>query len=97
MKRCVHRVFFAIVSYNFNASFKNVTYIKESEMNNTILTHLLKKLDQPDLIEKLSGSLSLSELNSLLMEVFRRKSLSVSPARLIENYRHNRYSNRIAK
>lgn len=51
---------------------------------------LAKKIGEPGIIEKLT-TLSLSELNSLLLDVFRKKAEQVSPAALLRNYEKNRF------
>ncbi len=49
------------------------------------------KFQFPAAIDDLAGNLSLSELNTLLMEVFRQRSRKLEPAVLLDNYRRNRF------
>ena len=57
-----------------------------------IAESLSKKIGHPDIVEKLAKQLSLSELNSLLLEIFREKaSQQISPAELQKNYEQNRF------
>lgn len=60
-------------------------------MANPTLEGLLKKTGDPELLQKLTGKLSLSELNSLLLEVFRAKAQAISPAELLKAYQANRF------
>ena len=52
---------------------------------------ILKKLGDDDLIEKLSGKISSSEFQTLMLEVFRRKSKNISVADVVEAYKKNRF------
>jgi hypothetical protein len=60
-------------------------------MPNPTLTRLLQKIGNPDLIEELTNQLSLSELNSLLLEIMNRKTTTIFPATLLKQYRQNRF------
>lgn len=60
-------------------------------MANPTLEGLLKKTGDPELLQKLTGKLSLSELTSLLLEVFRAKAQVISPAELLKAYQANRF------
>ncbi len=60
----------------------------------------MKKNNQPDisrkmqhasLIDNLVENLTLSELNTLLMEVFRHKSQRMKPSMIFDSYRNNRF------
>jgi hypothetical protein len=59
-------------------------------MPNPTITSLLSKINQPDLLEKL-GSLSSSELNSLLMEVFRLRAANITASDVMKAYQTNRF------
>jgi len=56
-----------------------------------IAESIIKKIGQPAIIEKLTKELSLSELNSFLLEVFRKVTLQINPPELQKNYEHNRF------
>jgi hypothetical protein len=56
-----------------------------------IAKSLSKKIGHPDIVEKLSKQFSLSELNSLLLELFREKASQISPSELQKNYEQNRF------
>ena len=56
-----------------------------------IAKSILKKIGEDDIIEKLTEKLSLSELNSLLLEILRKASEKISPAELMRNYEKNRF------
>lgn len=57
----------------------------------TIADRLAEKTGCPGLIDILTEKLSLSELNSVLLEVFRRQTGQISPAELLRQYRQNRF------
>lgn len=60
-------------------------------MNAALLEKILKRIDQPELIQILTSKLSGTELNSLLLAVFHESSLTLTPAELLANYRKNRF------
>ena len=62
-------------------------------MDNKHLQTVLKKLDCIGFIESVVDNLTLSELNTLLLEVFRKKSQKVTPSSLLESYNNNRFVN----
>lgn len=59
-------------------------------MSNPVINALLSRLDDPGLLKKLD-SLSATELNSLLLEVMRLRSLSISAGDLMKAYQENRF------
>ncbi|HRI60162.1 MAG TPA: hypothetical protein PK228_10580 [Saprospiraceae bacterium] len=60
-------------------------------MNKDILDRLVVATGIPDLVEILSERLSASDLNSLLLEVFSKKTTQTTPADLLRAYRNNRF------
>ncbi|WP_128547386.1 hypothetical protein [Larkinella soli] len=60
-------------------------------MSPEVIEKILKKTGQPDLIGLLTESLSASELNSLLLEVFNRSVSRYSAPELLRNYQLNRF------
>lgn len=56
-----------------------------------IVSKILERIGQPQLVEQLSENLSGSELNSLLLEVFKRKTSAIEPAELLRHYQKNRF------
>ena len=60
-------------------------------MPSKIIDNILKKTGTPDLLEVLSDSLNSGELQSLLLEVFSRKTAEIDPAKLLRNYKENRF------
>lgn len=56
---------------------------------------ILEKAGVPDLLDILDRRISSSELNSLLLALFDRKTAQLSPADLMRNYEMNRPSNRL--
>ncbi len=60
-------------------------------MNKDILNRLVAKAGIPDLVKMLSERLSASDLNSLLLEVYSKKTTQTTPAGLLRAYRNNRF------
>lgn len=60
-------------------------------MSSIIANKILKRINRPDLISVLTNELSGSELNSILLEVFNRKTSILSPAELLNQYQDNRF------
>jgi hypothetical protein len=60
-------------------------------MSSVIVDKILERIKQPQLIEILSEKLSGSELNSVLLEVFHRRSKNIKPAELLRLYDENRF------
>jgi hypothetical protein len=59
-------------------------------MNEKLIRRILGKAQVPDLLDILSQRLSLSDLKSLLMEVYRRRSQALTPQQLLQQYEQNR-------
>ena len=60
-------------------------------MDKSILDRLAAETGVPGIVDILGEKLSASDLNSLLLEVFRRKTAQLSPSRLLRAYRQNRF------
>lgn len=60
-------------------------------MGNPTIDKILKKLGQNDLLDILVHRLTASELNSLLLEVYKMKTEALSPAELLNGYISNRF------
>lgn len=60
-------------------------------MDKNILHRLAAEAGLPGIVDILGGKLSSSDLNSLLLEVFRRKTVQLPPSRLLRAYRQNRF------
>ncbi|MFD2570252.1 hypothetical protein ACFSUS_06370 [Spirosoma soli] len=60
-------------------------------MDSLIVERILARLGRPDLVNILANDLSNSELNSVLMDVFSRKTGQLSPPELLKSYRSNRF------
>ena len=56
-----------------------------------LLQKIRRKTGGVDLVELLSTQISGSELQSVLLEVYRKKSQQVSPGKLLRGYRDNRF------
>lgn len=56
-----------------------------------IAQKIVERIGQPDLIDILVNELSGSELTSLLLEVFNRRTQQLSPTDLLQTYQHNRF------
>ena len=61
----------------------------ETEMS--IIQKIMKKRDNPELFSQILA-LSMSEINSLLLEVFRKKTKEMTPAELLRQYAQNRFT-----
>jgi hypothetical protein len=60
-------------------------------MDNQILKRILREAGAPDLLETLTQRLEPSDLQSLLLAVYRERAKAVSPATLLRQYRQNRF------
>lgn len=60
-------------------------------MENEIIKSILKKTDSSELIDILARKLTSTELNSLMMEVYKLKSQNMTPAELMKSYEVNKY------
>jgi hypothetical protein len=60
-------------------------------MANPTVSSLLQKAGDTELLKKLTGVFTTTELNSFLLEVFRGKAKDVSPATLLQAYQQNRF------
>jgi hypothetical protein len=58
-------------------------------MSTLISKKILERIGQPDLLEQLK-SLPGTDLNSLLLEVFRQRTAEYSPSRLLQHYQRSR-------
>ncbi len=65
---------------------------REHNMEDKILERILTTADIPDLLEVLTNRLSLSDLQSLLLEVYRRRAASLKPSDLLQQYEYNRFT-----
>jgi len=52
---------------------------------NPILRRILKKTGDPGLFDALASGMSPSDLQSLLLEVYRKRIVSISPSDLLSN------------
>lgn len=57
-----------------------------------ILERIVRELGQPGLVASLAERLSASDLNSLLMEVFRLRAARVEPPQVLARYRGDRFT-----
>jgi hypothetical protein len=60
-------------------------------MSSIIVRKILDRIGQSDLLSKLGGNLSGTELNSLLLEVLRQQTLKCSASQLLNHYQTNRF------
>jgi len=60
-------------------------------VGNPTIDNVLKKLGQEDMLDILANKLTSSELNSLLLELFRLKTERLSPSELLNGYISNRF------
>lgn len=59
-------------------------------MNEKLIQRILTQAQVPDLLEVLTDRLSQSDLQSLLLEVYRSRSQSLTPQHLLQQYEQNR-------
>lgn len=60
-------------------------------MNIKILNRIIEKSQVPGLLDALVNRLSLSDVGSLLLEVYRQRTATMTPKRLIDQYAKNRF------
>ena len=60
-------------------------------MKEKIITRILRTAGVPDLLEVLSERLSQSDLQSLLLEVYRRRVQTLTPRHVLQQYEGNRF------
>ncbi len=63
----------------------------ELPMDNPIVERILREAGTPDLLETLTQRLEPSDLQSLLLAVYRERAKGTSPAALLRHYRQNRF------
>ena len=59
---------------------------------NNIASRVAKKTGYPSLLDDLSEKLSASELNTLLLELFRLRAKKITPAELLRQFEKNRFA-----
>lgn len=60
-------------------------------MSSVITQKFLDRIGHPELVQTLSEKLSGTELNSLLLEVFRKRMNNISPPTLLKHFHSNRF------
>lgn len=60
-------------------------------MNEKWLQRISRNIQFPDWVAALSERISPSDLNSLLLAVFSKKTAQISPSELLQHYAHNRF------
>jgi len=60
-------------------------------MREKIIERISKTAQAPDLLEVLAGRLSQSDLQSLLLEVYRKRAHTLTPRHLLQQYEQNRF------
>lgn len=60
-------------------------------MNEKIIERILRNAEIPDLLEALTNRLTLSDLQSLLLEVYRRRAKALTSGHLLKQYEQNRF------
>ncbi|MBW4590335.1 hypothetical protein G7B40_020230 [Aetokthonos hydrillicola Thurmond2011] len=61
-------------------------------MQDKILERILTTSEAPEILDILTNRLSLSDLQSLLLEVYRRRTASLTPSQLLQQYEKNRFT-----
>ncbi|MBC1222018.1 hypothetical protein GNF10_07830 [Nostoc sp. UCD121] len=60
-------------------------------MPDKIIERILAAANTPDLLDILTNRLSLSDLQSLLLEVYRQRAASLTPSDILKQYENNRF------
>jgi hypothetical protein len=60
-------------------------------MKEKIIERILRTAQVPDLLEVLTGRLSQSDLQSLLLEVYRRRAQALTHRHVLQQYEQNRF------
>lgn len=71
---------------------ERVTNTVMEEVPDPRLRRVLRQADAPGLLTALAERLSPTDLQTLLLEVFRRRADAVTPGRLLEQYERNRFT-----
>lgn len=61
-------------------------------MHNPIVERIQREASLPDLLDVLAARLDPTDLQSLLLEVYRRRAAAIVPARLLERYEQDRFA-----
>jgi hypothetical protein len=59
--------------------------------NNQLIHRILREANAPDLLDVLADRLTPTDLQSLLLEVYRRRASKIAPAALLAQYEQNRF------
>ncbi len=65
--------------------------MKDREPNSRIAERIVRGSQVPDLMELLSGTISPTDFQSLLLEVHRKRAARLSPAAVLKQYQENRF------
>lgn len=60
-------------------------------MTDKIIARILKETNTPDLLETLTTRLNPTDLQSLLLEVYRQRAEKLTPRDVLQQYEHNRF------
>jgi hypothetical protein len=66
-------------------------HMKTRSDKNPILHRILQKAGDPGLFDSLASKMTLSDLQSLLLEVYRKRTDSIDAADLVRQYKQNRF------
>src|SRR6476659_9319183 len=79
MRPSVFRNFISVYIYEYTRAMNNISNM------------VAKKMGYTNLLDDLSKKLSASELNTLLLELFRIRSKKIMPAELLRQFKKNRF------
>ena len=65
--------------------------MKDREPNSSISERIVRDCGIPELVEVLCERISSTDLQSLLLEVYRRRTGRLSPAAVLRQYHENRF------
>jgi hypothetical protein len=66
--------------------------VSRDDRKNRIIERIVREAGVPDLVNVLAERLDPTDLQSLLLEVFRRRAAGVTPSRLLDRYEQDRFA-----
>ena len=70
----------------------HINQLRPGTGQNEIVTKITSRVGSPNLLAELDSKLSMSEINTLLLELYRRKTREMSPADILRQYAQNRFA-----
>src|SRR4029453_16499128 len=70
--------------------------MEDPKFHSKIVHRIVRESNTPELMEVLTERISMTDLQSLLLEVYKRRAAKMSPAAVLKQYKENRFV-RLAK